>query len=55
MSRLNLGDACYHSVQTFLSSRLLSRDVKVKTQKTIILPVMYGCKDGIRINLLETG
>jgi hypothetical protein len=56
MSRLNLGNAYYHSVQTFLSSRLLSRDLKVKTQKTIILPVvMYGCKDGIRINLLETG
>jgi hypothetical protein len=29
-SRLNSGNACYHSVQSLLSSRLLSRDVKVK-------------------------
>jgi hypothetical protein len=42
-SRLNSGNACYHSVQSFLSSRLLSRNVKVKIYKTIILPVvLYG-------------
>jgi hypothetical protein len=29
-SRLDLGNACYHSVQSLLSSRLLSRNVKVK-------------------------
>jgi hypothetical protein len=29
-SRLNLWKACYHSVQSLLSSRLLSRNVKVK-------------------------
>jgi hypothetical protein len=29
-NRLNLGNACYHSVQSLLSSRLLSRNVKVK-------------------------
>jgi hypothetical protein len=29
-SRLNSGNACYHSVQNLLSSRLLSRNVKVK-------------------------
>jgi hypothetical protein len=28
-SRLNSGNACYHSVQSLLSSRLLSRNVKV--------------------------
>jgi hypothetical protein len=27
-SRLNLGNACYHSVQSLLSSRLLSRNLK---------------------------
>jgi hypothetical protein len=44
-SRLNLGNACYHSVQSLLSSRLLSRNVKVKMYKTIILPlVLYGCE-----------
>jgi hypothetical protein len=29
-SRLNLGNACYHSGQNLLSSRLLSRNVNVK-------------------------
>jgi hypothetical protein len=29
-SRLNSGNACYHSVQSLLSSRLLSRNVKYK-------------------------
>jgi sorting nexin-29 len=39
-SRLNSGNACCHSVQTLLSSRLLSRKLKVKIYKTIILPVV---------------
>jgi hypothetical protein len=44
-SRLNVGNACYHSVQSLLSSPLLSRKLKVKTHKTIILPViLYGCE-----------
>jgi hypothetical protein len=35
----------YHSLQSLLSSRLLSRNVKVKIYKTIILPVvLYGCE-----------
>jgi hypothetical protein len=43
-SRLNSGNACYYSVQSILSSRLLSRNVKVTIYKTIILPVVfYGC------------
>jgi hypothetical protein len=44
-SRLNSENACYHSVQSLLSSRLLSGNVKVKIYKTIILPVvLYGCE-----------
>jgi hypothetical protein len=44
-SRLNSENACYHSVHSLLSSRLLSRNVKVKIYKTIILPVaLYGCE-----------
>jgi hypothetical protein len=44
-SRLNSGNACYHSVQSLLSSRLLSRNLKVKIYKIIILPVvLYGCE-----------
>jgi hypothetical protein len=42
--RLNSGNACYHSVQSLFSCRFLSRNVKVKIYKTIILPVvLYGC------------
>jgi hypothetical protein len=44
-SRLNSENACYHSVQSLLSSRLLSRNVKFKINKTITLPVvLYGCE-----------
>jgi hypothetical protein len=35
----------FHAVQNLLSSRLLSRNVKIKIYKTIILPfVLYGCE-----------
>jgi hypothetical protein len=44
-SRLNSRNACYHSVQSVLSSRLLCRNLNVKIYKTIILPVaLYGCE-----------
>jgi sorting nexin-29 len=44
-SRLNSGNACYHSVKSLLSSCLLSMNVKVKIYKTIILPfIQYGCE-----------
>ena len=36
---------CYHSVQNILSSRLLSKNLKTKIYRTIILPVvLYGCE-----------
>jgi hypothetical protein len=42
--RLNSGNACYHSVQYLLSSRLLPKNIKIRIHKTIILPVvLYGC------------
>jgi hypothetical protein len=42
---LNPGNACYHSVQNLLSSRLLSKSVNVRIYKTAILPVvLYGCE-----------
>ena len=42
-SRLRLGNACYHSVQNILSSGLLSKNLKIKIYRTIILPVvLYG-------------
>jgi hypothetical protein len=44
-SRLNSGNDCYHSVQSLLSSHLLSRNMKIKIYRTIILPVvLYGCE-----------
>ena len=43
-SKLNSGNACYHSVQNHLSSRFLSKNFKIKIHRTIILPVvLYGC------------
>ena len=46
-SRLKLGNACYHSVQTLLSSRLLSKNLKIKIYKTIIFPwFCMGVKPG---------
>jgi late competence protein required for DNA uptake (superfamily II DNA/RNA helicase) len=43
--RLNSGNACYHSVQNLLSSRLLSKNVKFRIYKNIILPVvLFGCE-----------
>jgi len=43
---LILGDnSCYHSVQNLLSSRLLSKNLKIKIYRIIILPViLYGCE-----------
>jgi hypothetical protein len=43
--RLNSGNACYHSVQNLLLSCLLSKSLKIRKYKTIILPVvLYGCE-----------
>jgi hypothetical protein len=55
-SRLNSGNACYHSVQSLLSSRLLSRNVKVKIYKIIILlVVLCGKGKSIDCGCLRTG
>ena len=44
-SRLRSGNACYHSVQNLLSSRLVSKNLKIKIYGTVILPaVLYGCE-----------
>jgi hypothetical protein len=46
-NRLKPGNACYHSVQNRLSSTLLSKNVKLKIERTKILPVFYmGVKLG---------
>jgi len=44
-SRLRLGNAYYHSVQNLLSSRLISKNLKIKIYRNIIFPVvLYGCE-----------
>ena len=62
-SRLRSGNACYHSVQSILSSRLLSKNTKIKVYRTIILTVvLYGCepwslilREKCRLRLYENG
>ena len=42
--RLKAGNSCYYSVQTLLSSPLLSKNVKIKIYKILILSVViYDC------------
>jgi hypothetical protein len=44
IKRLNSGNSCYYPVQNLLSCRLLSKNIKIRINKTIILPVvLYGC------------
>jgi hypothetical protein len=43
--RLNSGNACYYSVQNLLSSCLISKNLKIKIYKALILlTVLYGCE-----------
>ncbi|KAJ4451994.1 hypothetical protein ANN_03478 [Periplaneta americana] len=43
--RINMGNACYYSVEKLLSSSLLSKNLKVRIYKTVILPVvLYDCE-----------
>jgi hypothetical protein len=43
--RLNSGNDCYHSLQNFLTSCLLSKNVNNRLYRTLILPVvLYGCE-----------
>jgi hypothetical protein len=42
---LNSRNACYHSIHNLLSSGLLSKNIKIRIYKTIILPVvLHGCE-----------
>jgi hypothetical protein len=46
--RLNSGNACYHSTHNLLSSRLLSKNIKVRIYNATILPVvLYECKSWV--------
>ena len=39
-SRMRSGNACYYSVQNLLSSKVLSKNLKIKMYRTLILPVV---------------
>jgi hypothetical protein len=41
-SSFKSGNACYYLVKNLLSSSLLSKNLKIKLYRTIILPVLYG-------------
>jgi len=44
-SRWESGNACYLLVQHLLSSNLLSKNLKIKIYRTIILPIVwFGCE-----------
>jgi hypothetical protein len=42
--RLNSDNACYHSAQNLLSSRLLSKNIKIRICAIILPVVLYGCE-----------
>ncbi|KAJ4435570.1 hypothetical protein ANN_18186 [Periplaneta americana] len=43
--RMNMGNACYCSVERLLSSSLLSKSLRVGIYETVVLPVvLYGCE-----------
>ena len=53
--RINMGNACYYSLEKILSSHLFSKKLKVKTYrpKTIILPVVLYCYETWCLTLRE--
>jgi hypothetical protein len=48
-SRLKSGNGCYHSEKNLLSSSVLTKRIKIKIYRTIILPVLYGCETWWRL------
>jgi hypothetical protein len=61
--RLNSGNASYYSMHNVPSSRLLSKNLKIRIHENIILPVvLYGCetwsltlREGHRLRVFEYG
>jgi hypothetical protein len=51
--RLNSSNACYHSVQNLLASRLLSINVKVRIYRAIILLVILNGHETWSLTLRE--
>jgi hypothetical protein len=51
--RLNSGNVCYHSVQNLLSSRPLSKNLKIRIYKTIILSLVLHRRETWSLTLRE--
>jgi hypothetical protein len=51
--KLNSENASYYSVQNILSSRLISKNLKVKIHKTVILPVVLYWRETWSLTLSE--
>jgi hypothetical protein len=51
--RLNSGNAYHHSVQKLFSSRLLSKNIKIRLYKIIILPVVLYARETKSLTLRE--
>jgi chemotaxis methyl-accepting protein methylase len=51
--RSNSSNACYHSVQNLLSSRLLSKNIKMRIYKTVILPLVLTFREEHRLRVFE--
>jgi hypothetical protein len=49
----NSGNACYHSFQNLLSSRLLSKNITIRIYETIILPVVLNGFENWSLILME--
>jgi hypothetical protein len=44
-SRSNSGNVCYYSFQNLSYSLMISKNLKIKVYRTVILPVvLYGCE-----------
>jgi hypothetical protein len=52
-SRLKSGNACYHSVQNFLSSSLLSKSIKIEMYRTTIFPIVLYAYETLSLTLRE--
>jgi hypothetical protein len=54
-SRFKSGNVCYHLVQNFLSSSLLSKNIQTEIYTTIILPVVWYGYETWSLTLKESG
>jgi hypothetical protein len=54
-SKLKSTNACYHMVYNLLSPSTLSKNIKIKTYRTIVFPVILYCCETRSLTLEERG